>query len=47
MIEGLKLDFSGKELREHLKKKSNHHLERTEFYSKQADSLVAGNTEAM
>ena len=47
MIEGLKLDFSGKELREHLKKKSNHHLERSEFYSKQADSLVAGNAEAM
>jgi len=47
MIEGLKLDFSGKELREHLKKKSNHHLERSEFYTKQAASLVAGNAEAM
>lgn len=43
MIEGLKLDFSGKELQEHLKKKSNHHLERTAFYSKQADALAAGN----
>lgn len=47
MIEGLKLDFSGKELREHLKKKSGHHLERSEFYSKQAASLLAGNAEAM
>jgi hypothetical protein len=47
MIEGLKLDFSGKELREHLKKKSSHHQERSEFYSRQADALVAGNAEAM
>lgn len=47
MIEGLKLDFGGKELREHLKKKSSHHAERSEFYSKQADALVAGNAEAM
>jgi hypothetical protein len=47
MIEGLKLDFSGRELREHLKKKSGYHQERTEFYSRQADALVAGNAEAM
>jgi hypothetical protein len=31
MIEGLKLDFSAKELREHLKKKSDHHLSETSF----------------
>ena len=47
MIEGLKLDFSGRELREHLKKKSGYHQERNEFYSRQADALVAGNAEAM
>lgn len=47
MIEGLKLDFSGSELRQHLARKCNHHQERCAFYAKQADSLVAGNVEAV
>jgi hypothetical protein len=47
MIEGLKLDFSGEELREHLSKKCLHHKERADFYQKQADALVAGNAETM
>lgn len=47
MIEGIKLDFSGKELREHLMKKATHHGERNELYNSQADALTRGGAEAM
>ena len=47
MIEGIKLDFSGKELRQHLMKKATHHGERKSFYTSQADALIRGNAEAM
>jgi hypothetical protein len=39
MIEGLKLDFTTEQLRQHLKTKIAHHEERVTFYTKQVDSL--------
>jgi len=46
VIEGLKLDFTTDELAEHLSKRVDHHLERAEFYDKQAKALVTGGAEA-
>jgi hypothetical protein len=46
MIEGLKLDFTAEELEKHLTERISNHNERTEFYSRQADSLEAGRAEA-
>ena len=45
MIEGLKFDFSGKELVSHLRSKVAHHTERKAFYEQQAKALTAGGAE--
>jgi hypothetical protein len=45
MIEGLKLDFSVKELKEHLDRLARHHDERRVFYERQAQTLKDGGAE--
>jgi len=40
MIEGMKFDFSGEELREQLLKRCAHHKKRAAFYKEQHDAFV-------
>jgi hypothetical protein len=46
MIEGLKLDFTTAQLKEHLGKKIAYHAERVLFYETQAKALRSGGAEA-
>jgi hypothetical protein len=45
MIEGLKLDISSEELKNHLSKKIAHHKERERFYAEQVASLTKGGVQ--
>lgn len=45
MIVGLQLDFTSKELKDHIQTRSNHHKERAEWYEKQVKSLKDGGLE--
>lgn len=45
MIEGFKLDFTGEELKDHVAKKVQYHLERAAFYDQQAKQLAAGGAQ--
>ena len=46
MIEGMKLDFTTKQLENHLLSRISHHEERTKFYCNQVTALRAGNAES-
>lgn len=46
MIEGLKLDFTSEELKQHLNKKVKYHRERSRFYGEKAQALHEGGAEA-
>lgn len=47
MIEGLQFDIEFDEMLEHLFAKARHHLERREFYERQAKTLEDGKAEGM
>lgn len=45
MIDGVKFDFTGKELKEHFEKRSERHVQRAEAYSKEAARYKEGEEE--
>jgi hypothetical protein len=45
MIEGIRFDFSGKELKEHFEKRAERHGQRAEAYAKEAARYKEGDEE--